>query len=286
MIIDARLRPATAPYLASTVYVHPSTEVYHKRFGVPMAPSVREKSIALCLEEMDEMKIDVGLCPARWGSGRDPIVPPEEVARVMKEYPGRFYGAIAICAAEMKKSMDMIEKWVINGPVRAVCMEPGVSPVPMHFDDARIYPMYDFLQTHNIPLFLMAGGLCGPDISYGNPEHLDRVLVNFPRLTVINIHGGVPYVDQVLFCALRRPNLYLCPDMYLDNTPYWQPYIEAGNGMLQDQMLFGTSYPFVPMKDGCELFKTFPVKEEVLPKWMYQNAARALNLNPEEWKRF
>jgi hypothetical protein len=286
MIIDARLRPATQQYLSSTVLLDAGCEVYHKRFSVGVAPSVTKRSVELCIKEMDEMKIDLGLAPARWGIGHDPIVAPEEVARCMKEYKNRFYGAIAVCAAEMDKSMKMIDNWVIHGPINAVCLEPGISPVPMHFDDARIYPLYAFLQEKEIPLFIMAGGLCGPDISYGNPEHLDKMLCDFPKLKVINIHGGAPFVDGVIFCALRRPNLFLCPDMYLDNTPFATRYIEAANGLLQDQFLFGTSYPFIPMKEAFNIWNNFPIKPEILPKLMYQNAARALNINAEDYKRF
>ncbi len=286
MIIDARLRPATAQYLSSTVLLDAGCEVYHKRFGVGVAPSVQQRSVELCLQEMDEMKIDLALAPARWGIGKDPIVSPEEVVRCMKDYGGRFYGGIAVCAAEMEKSVEMIEKWVINGPVKAVCMEPGISPVPMYFDDARIYPLYAYLQEKEIPLFIMAGGLAGPDISYCNPEHLDKMLKDFPKLTVIDIHGGVPYVDTTIFGAVRRPNLFICPDMYLDNTPFATRYIEAANGLLQDQFLFGTSYPFIPMKEAMEIWNGFPIKKEVMPKLMYENAARALNLNIEDYRRF
>ena len=285
MIIDARLRPATESYLHSTVYNGHAYE-FHKRFGVGMAPSVREKSLELCLQEMDEARIDLGLAPARWGAAPEPYVTPEEVAQIMADYPNRFYGAIALDTCQLRRSMELIEKWVVNGPVKAVCLEPGRGPKPMYFNDARIYPMYDYLQEKNIPVFIMAGGMTGPDVSYSDPVYLDRMLNDFPKLTVINIHGGVPYVDQSIFCALRHPNLFLCPDMYLNHTAWWRRYIDAANCMIQDQFLFGSSYPFVPMKEGLDIFNSFPLREEVRDKVMYKNAARALGIDPEDYRRF
>lgn len=286
MIIDARNRPATRAYLDSTVLLSEGTKTMYKAFGVGVAPSVTEESMDLYWKERDETRIDLACAPARWGAGPEPIVPPEEVVRVMKEYPKRFSGAIAICGAYLEKSIQMIEKFVVNGPVPAVCLEPGISPVPMHFDDARLYPLYDYLQTKEIPLFLMAGGVTGPTIDYNSPERLDKMLADFPRLTVINIHGGVPYVDGMIFCAFRRPNMFLCPDMYLNNTCFCERYVQAANCMLSNQFIFGTSYPFMPMKEGYDLFMEMGVKPEFLDNVLYKNIAMALKINPDEYRHY
>ena len=278
MIIDARLRPATPAYLSSTVNMAPFCQTYYQRFGVGIAESVVKQSLDLCLNEMDAAGITLGCAPARWGWGESPYIAPEEVADITTNYNGRFYGAIAVHPGYFYRSVEMIEQFVVNGPVRAVCMEPGIS-AGLHIDDRSIFPLYELLSEKKIPLFLMTGGANGPDISFANPEHLDKMLVNFPNLTVIGIHGSVPYVMQDIMVALRRPNYFPCPDMYLDNTPFCRPYIEAANGMLQDQFLFGTSYPFIPMKESVDLFMTFGVKDAVMEKIMGKNAARALNLN-------
>jgi predicted TIM-barrel fold metal-dependent hydrolase len=284
MIIDARNRPATTEYLASTINLADFTKEMHKGFGVPKAPSVKEESMELYWKEMDEAGIDLAIAPGRWGAGTDPIVTPQEVVRLMTEYPKRIYGAIAICAAEMDKSMAMIDKYVLNGPVRAVNLEPAVSHTPMHTDDKRIYPLYDFLQEKEIPVFLQTGGVIGPDISYNSAERLDKMLSDFPKLTVIDIHAGAPNVDGTIFCAYRRPNLYLSADMYLDNTPFCARYIQAANCMISNQFVFGTSYPFIPMKESLELWYQMGVKKELLPQIMCDNIARALRIDPNDYK--
>ena len=284
MIIDARNRPATKEYLASTINLADFTREMHKGFGVPKAESVKQESMELYWQEMDEAGIDIACAPARWGSGPDPIVSPEEVVRVQTENPKRIYGAIAVNPCEMEKSMAMIDKYVVNGPIRAVNLEPTNGAIPMYYDDKRVYPLYDFLQEKEIPVFLQQGGVIGPDISYNSPERLDKMLADFPRLTVIDIHAGAPYVDATIFCAYRRPNLYRSADMYLCNTPFCSRYIEAANCLISRQFVFGTSYPFIPMKDALELWYKMGVKQELLSQIMCDNIARALRLDFNDFK--
>lgn len=279
MIIDSRNRPPTQEYLASTINLADFTREMHRGFSVPKAESVKKESMALYWEEMDDAGIAVACAPARWGAGPDPIVSPQEVVRVQSENPKRIIGAIAINPCEMEKSMQMIDQYVVNGPIIAVNLEPTNGGTPMYYDDKRVYPLYDFLQEKEIPVFLQQGGVIGPDISYNSPERLDKMLADFPRLTVIDIHAGAPYVDATIFCAYRRPNLYLSADMYLINTPFTGRYIDAANSMLSRQFVFGTSYPFIPMKDAMELWYKMGVKKELLSQIMCDNIARALRLD-------
>ena len=152
----------------------------------------------------------------------------------------------------------------------------------MYPNDRRIYPIYEKLEAEGIPLLLMAGGGNGPDLSYGFPAILDQIAADFPKMTIINTHGGYPYVTEVLFVAYKRPNIYICPDMYLFNFPGWQDYVTAANGFLQDRFLFGTAYPFIPLEEGVAHFKNMPFKPEVLPKLLYKNIATALKLDLPE----
>ena len=40
------------------------------------------------------------------------------------------------------------------------------------------------------------------------------------------------------------------------------------------------------MKEGYEIFMKLNVKDEVMEKIMYKNAARALDIDPEDYRRF
>jgi predicted TIM-barrel fold metal-dependent hydrolase len=157
-------------------------------------------------------------------------------------------------------------------------IEPGALAWPMQLDDRRLYPIYAHLEDNNWPVILLSGANAGPDISYTGPEHLDRVLADFPKLTVVSSHGNWPWVQEIIHIAFRRPNLYLSPDMYLHNLPGMDDYIKAANGFLSDRFIFGTAYPLCPIVEYTEWFLRLPLKPDVMEKVLYQNAARVLGL--------
>jgi hypothetical protein len=49
--------------------------------------------------------------------------------------------------------------------------------------------------------------------------------------------------------------------------------------VLQDRILFGTSYPLVPVERSVKEVGELPLKDEVKRKWLHDNAARFLRLD-------
>jgi predicted TIM-barrel fold metal-dependent hydrolase len=64
--------------------------------------------------------------------------------------------------------------------------------------------------------------------------------------------------------------------MYLFQ-PGSQLYIEAANSFLSDQLLFGSSYTFRPIRQSIEDFLAFGLPDAVNEKVLYANAKRVLN---------
>jgi uncharacterized protein len=87
-----------------------------------------------------------------------------------------------------------------------------------------------------------------------------------------------PWVQEIIHVAFRRSNLYLSPDMYLPNLPGMDDYLRAANGFMQDQMLFGTAFPFCPLKPNTDWFLTYPWKPEALEKVLRGNAEKLLGI--------
>lgn len=122
----------------------------------------------------------------------------------------------------------------------------------------------------------------GPDITYSDPKIINRIAADFPKTNFIISHGGWPWVQQILGVCFFQKNIYLCPDMYLFNCSGAADYIMAANNFMQDRFLFGTAYPLMPIVDCVSHFKGL-FKPEVLPKLLYKNAAKLLNIElPEE----
>lgn len=276
-IIDFRLRPPIGGYLELIMYANaPRRDAATRRHGFEPAESATKKSIDLLIGEMDRAGITTGVMLGRtskvFGS-----VSNEDLKKIQKDYPGRFIGIPSINPSDRKEAEAEIDRAGQNG-FRAVGLEPTLNAVPMYIDDRRLYPLYAKLEDMKLPVVIMAGGNAGPDLSYTDPVHIDRVLADFPELKVAATHGAWPWVHQILHVAYRRPNLYLSPDQYLVNMPGSDDYVRAADSFLADRFLYGSSYPFTPCDEYADWFRKLPIREENMEKIMYRNAADFLGL--------
>jgi predicted TIM-barrel fold metal-dependent hydrolase len=276
-IIDFRLRPPLAGFLTMALYTETERRDGITRIhGFEPAPSVREKSMPLLLQEMDEAGVTIGVIIGR-NSGRYGSLSNDDVAKMVADYPGRFIGTASIDPSNRKIASEQINQ-AIKAGFRAINIEPGSYPLPLMVDDRKLYPIYAQCEDADIPVIIMAGGSAGPDLSYTEPAHLDRVAADFPGLKIVVSHGGWPWVHQVLHIAFRRPNIYLSPDQYLANLPGSDDYIRAADGFLADRFLYASSYPFTPVTGYSAWFKKLPIKPEAMEKILYKNAAKLLKL--------
>lgn len=276
-VIDFRIRPPLRGFLDLVLFrEHERRDMYTRNLGFEPAPSAVEQSADLLIGEMDAAGVTTGLVVGRH-AGALGSVSNADVIEICNDYPDRFVGAASIDPSDRRKAVRQIEEAVAAG-LKVVNIEPGAYPAPMYPDDRRLYPIYAHCEDANLPILMMAGGNAGPDIGYTNPEALDHVLVDFPGLRVVVTHGGWPWVHQILHLAIRRPNLYLSPDMYLANMPGMDDYLKAANGFLADRFIFGSCYPFCPVAGYADWYRTLPLSEEVREKTMYRNAARLLGL--------
>lgn len=276
-VIDFRLRPPLKGYLDLIMYAGAERrDRLTRQHGMEPAESAQKQSMELLLKEMDESGVTTGVVMGRF-SGAYGSVSNQDVADIVKAYPGRFVGVGSVNPANRRHAIKQIDEALALG-LKGINLEPGAYPEPMYTDDRRLYPIYAYCEDRNVPVTVMAGGSAGPDLSYTVPVHLDRVAGDFPDLRIAVTHGGWPWVHEILHVAYRRTNLYVSPDQYLCNMPGADDYIRAANGFLSDRFLYGSSYPFIGVKRYAEWFRGLPIKPELLEGIMYRNAARFLGL--------
>lgn len=275
MVIDVRCRP---PFKGFKQQFSPaSNKATSAKFGLTSPESVQQISEELMLKEMDEAGVVCALATGRNGHFRY-NVPNDDLVDMTAHYGGRFIGAAGLDCANVPQAMADVEKYVINGPLKAVSMEPGACPTPRYASDRRLYPIYEMCQAHNIPVILMLGGRAGPDVSYSNPEIISRIAADFPKGRFMVSHGGWPWVQAVIGACFWQNNIWLCPDLYLMNNSGAQDYVAAANTWLQDRFLFGSAYPLMPIVESLTIFKSM-FKESVLPKLLYKNAAELFGIS-------
>lgn len=161
--------------------------------------------------------------------------------------------------------------------LKGINLEPGFLDPAIPFDDPSLLPVYDACDQLKVPVFLMTGPTT-PDPRFNDPAPVGRIARSFPGLNIVIHHGFWPHVADIIGIAFRYPNVHIVPDMYLF-LPGSRLYVEAANGFLRDQLLFGTSFPFRPMKQTVDDFLKLGFDGAVLDGLLFDNARRLLALD-------
>lgn len=278
MIIDFRLRPPARSFLHMGIYASDerNKKLAHTYGFKAPAPSALQRSPSLMLQEMDEAGINIGVIPGRRGHFKGSISN-DEIIQLTEDFPGRFIGLAGLNPIDSTESLEEIDRTVLHGPLKGVCIEPSAMQEPLYANDSRIYPIYAECERHNIPVLIMIGGGSGPNITYSDPHIICQIASDFPNTNFIVAHGGWPWVQETVGACFLQQNIYLSPDVHMF-SPGAQDYVAAVHSYLADRLIFASAYPFLPLKESVERFKAMFTEEE-LPKLMYKNAANVLKLD-------
>jgi len=278
--IDFRVRPPVAGYERASMYSQPArTARMAAAFGYPRpVGALAGASLEAFEREVRESGLDAAVLTGRVGA---PGVGAADNAALVG------YASSAPCRSFVFPAIDPSQpEWGArlgdfrrHRCVRGIVLEPGLLDKPVYPDDPICAPVYEACQAAGLPVMLSAGGNVGPDCSYTDPARFDRVARDFPRLALIIAHGGYPWITATIHVAFRRENVYVLPDMYL-LMPGNEAYVAAMNGYLSERFLFGTSYPFSPIKDAIEALLRVARTDSIAERVLFGNA-RAL-LTPEE----
>jgi predicted TIM-barrel fold metal-dependent hydrolase len=107
--------------------------------------------------------------------------------------------------------------------------------------------------------------------------YLDDVAADFPNMPIIMAHPSFPWQDEALAVATHKPNVYI-------DLSGWSPkyfpanLIQYTNTLLKDRILFGSDYPVITPDRWLADFEKLPIKPEVRPRVLKDNAIRLLKL--------
>ena len=229
------------------------------------------------VSEMDRAGISVAVMVARSVPGVR--VGNDELAAVSKIAPHRLIGIASIDPIELGREAALAEarRAVVDLGMKGINLDAGFYAQGMKADDERLLPFYDLCRELGVPAFVMSGPTT-PDLALNDPLAVDRVAKMFPALPIVCCHGFYPNVAAMVTVAFRNENVYVSPDMYTFAAGGGL-YIEAANGFMKDQFLFGSSFPFRPMAEGVQDFGTLGLSREAYDAATFQNAARLLGLD-------
>lgn len=153
-------------------------------------------------------------------------------------------------------------------------------------NDRLAYPLYEVIAEAKLPALFHTGqtgvgagtrGGGGIRLKYSNPLHLDDVAADFPDIPIILAHPSFPWQEEALSVATHKPQVYI--DLSGWSPKYFPPIlVQYANTLLKDKILFGSDYPVISPEKWMEEFAKLPIKPEVRPLIMKENAARLLRL--------
>ena len=169
-----------------------------------------------------------------------------------------------------------VERAVNELGMKAINVEPGFGSPPRKADDPMLFPIYDACDQLGVPVTIMSGPTA-PSLDMVHPAAVGHVAKAFPGLQIVCYHGFYPFVSEIIGVAFRWENVHIVPDMYIF-APGGSLYVEAANGCMRQQILFGSSYPFRAMAQSINDYHLLGFKPGVIDDVMYGNAHRLMKL--------
>ncbi len=268
-IIDFRTRPRTAFFYRNILPEPiPAFKRYFSHYHIdtrltlaPLSESVKEMQSA--------------------GVSRGVIFPGSyegvgEVLDVINEFPDTYIGMAEIDISKgVTKGVRDLERCYKEHGFKGMTLSPfltGIYPT-----DPKYYPLYYLSEKMGKPVQIHSSTHFNPEtpLDIGNPNHLDRIAMDFPDLKLVMGHAGIGFGSIGLTVANRHPNIYID---FTGLSPKYLPkeMVHAMNTYLKKRVIFGTNYPSLPY-DVVEDWKDV-IREENQEYFFYKNAARILDL--------
>jgi predicted TIM-barrel fold metal-dependent hydrolase len=164
-----------------------------------------------------------------------------------------------------------------------------IHPIGQGFapDDQRMWPVYEWLVRHNLPIIAHSGINVRPDAQtdLARPRRWLPVLQDFPTLRLILAHMGGGFWDETVQIARQYPQVLFDtaiavshvdtgPRTWLDDARA----VELIRAIGAERVLFGSDYPWIDPKGDIERIRQLALTAEEKRQVLGENAARMLGL--------
>jgi uncharacterized protein len=211
-------------------------------------------------------------------------VPNDEVAAFAADNSDIMLAFASVDPRRGKAAVEEAERLIAAGGIRGFKLHPPVQQ--FHANDRLAYPFYEVINRAKLPVIFHTGhsgigaglpGGGGVHLKYGNPMDIDDVAVDFPNMPIIMAHPSFPWQDEAISVCLHKPQVYI--DLSGWSPKYFPPtLVQYANTLLKQKVLFGSDYPLLSPDRWLADFARIPIRDEVRPLILKENAIRLFGL--------
>ena len=144
----------------------------------------------------------------------------EAIAMVARRFPDRLIPFLSI-DPRRPNALELLDRCVNDWGMKGIKCHPDTGWFP---DDEVYYPFWRKVVDYGLPVLTHTGPLAPPSKSECvHPERLDKLLVDFPKMTVIAAHMAFRWYKELIEVGKRHSNL-LC------DCSAWQPTAHESYG--------------------------------------------------------
>ena len=247
--------------------------------GAPPQPTTQE--VAEYYRER-KMAAVVFTVDSSFGTG-ERTVPTSEVIEVAAANPDVLIPFASVDPHKGKAGVREAREYIAQG-VKGFKFHPNTQA--FWPNDRAFYPLYEVIAEAGLIALFHTGqtgigagmpGGGGIKLKYSNPMAVDDVAADFPELDIILAHPSFPWQEEALSVATHKPNVYIDLSGW---APKYFPEILVRyiNGPLKRKMLFGSDFPLLTPERWLSEFEKLPIKDEVRPLVLKDNALKLLGL--------
>ncbi|HLH42109.1 MAG TPA: amidohydrolase family protein [Bryobacteraceae bacterium] len=213
-----------------------------------------------------------------------PQVPNDEVAAFAAENSDIIMAFASVDPTRGAEAVAEARRLISTGGIRGFKLHPPLQQ--FRANDKSVYPFYEAVAAAKLPVVFHTGhsgigtgmpGGGGVRLKYGNPMDIDDVAVDFPDMPIILAHPSFPWQDEAISVCLHKPQVYI--DLSGWSPKYFpQNLIQYANTLLKRKVLFGSDYPLLTPDRWLADFANIPIKDEVRPLILKENAVRLFGL--------
>jgi predicted TIM-barrel fold metal-dependent hydrolase len=211
------------------------------------------------------------------------VIPNDDVLAAATRHPDVIVPFVSVDPTRGPAAIDEVRRLAKAG-ARGFKLHPPLQQFSPN--DPAIYPFYESVQATGLPVIFHTGhsgigtgarGGGGIRLKYGAPMPIDDVAVDFPDLTIVLAHPSFPWQDEAISICLHKPNVYI--DLSGWSPKYFPPQlVQYANTQLRRKVLFGSDYPLITPDKWLAEFEKLPIRDEVRPLILRENAIRLLGL--------